>query len=78
MIYNKNSKEYYAGGFIFDNDHYEIDDIYITRFEYEDLVEDLKRMIKRKSGSEILLCCFVASQGRETDLTDKLKRSIYG
>jgi len=78
MMKNTNRKTYYAGGFIFDNDDYEIDDIYITRFEYDDLVEDLKKMMKRKTGSEILFCCYVDSQGGETDLTDKLKRSIYG
>tara|TARA_R100000315_G_C5223370_1_gene134881 strand:- start:1296 stop:1511 length:216 start_codon:yes stop_codon:yes gene_type:complete len=69
---------HYAGGIIYDNDHGEMEDTYIQRPTWSDLICDLSELMQRRRSAEVLFGVYVDDNEKEKDMTEELKRSIHG
>ena len=69
---------HYAGGIIYDNDHGEMEDTYIQRPTWSDLICDLSELKQRRRSAEVLFGVYVDDNEKEKDMTEELKRSIHG
>ena len=69
---------HYAGGIIYDNDHGEMEDTYIQRPTWSDLICDLSELMQRRRSAEVLFGVYVDDNEEEKDMTEELKRSIHG
>ena len=69
---------HYAGGIIYDNDHGEMEDTYIQRPTWSDLICDLRELMQRRRSAEVLFGVYVDDNEKEKDMTEELKRSIHG
>ena len=70
--------KHYAGGIIYDNDHGEMEDTYIQRPTWSDLIYDLSELMQRRRSAEVLFGVYVDDNEKEKDMTEELKRSING
>ena len=69
---------HYEGGIIYDNDHGEMEDTYIQRPTWSDLICDLSELMQRRRSAEVLFGVYVDDNEKEKDMTEELKRSIHG
>jgi hypothetical protein len=69
---------HYAGSFTYDNDEGEMSDWVVTRYEWDDLVKDIKHLMTKRKNSEVFFAVYVNKFGEEKDLTKKLKKAING
>ena len=65
-------KAHYAASVAYDNDRGEWEDSLIMAFNYNDLIKDIKALMKRKRHSEVFFAAFIVD-GREHDITQKVK-----
>ncbi|HCV03206.1 MAG TPA: hypothetical protein DG048_11205 [Pseudoalteromonas sp.] len=66
-------KAHYAASVTYDNDRGEWEDSLIMAFNYNDLIKDIKALMKRKRHSEVFFAAFIDNNGREHDITQKAK-----
>ena len=69
---------HYAGSVAYDNEHDEWEDAMFMAFSMEDLRKDMKAFMKRRTNAEVHFAAYIDGQGKENDITDKIKEMING
>ena len=68
-------KDHYAGSIAFDN-HMDVwEDKTMIAFSFDELVEDMKEVMTRRRNSEVFFAAFIDKDGREHDITLKVRES---
>jgi hypothetical protein len=71
-------ERHYAGSVAYDNEHDEWEDAMFMAFSMEDLCKDMKAFMKRRKNAEVHFAAYIDGQGKENDITDKIKEMING
>ena len=67
---------HYAGSVAYDNEHDEWEDAQFMAFSIEDLCKDMKAFMGRRKNAEVFFAAYIDGQGKETDITNKVKELI--
>ena len=68
-------KPHYAGSIAFDNAQDVWQDEVVMAFDYEDFLKDMKAKMERRHNSEVFFAAFVDADGKENDITKKVRES---
>ena len=69
-------KAHYAGSIAYDNERDEWEDALVMAFSFDELVEDMKDLMKQRKNSEVHFACYKDKNGREHDVTQKVREEI--
>lgn len=69
---------HYAGSVAYDNEVDEWEDAMFMAFSMEDLCKDMKAFMERRKNAEVHFAAYIDGQGKENDITDKIKEMING
>tara|TARA_R100000234_G_C4981779_1_gene171274 strand:- start:289 stop:504 length:216 start_codon:yes stop_codon:yes gene_type:complete len=69
-------KPHYAGSIAFDNEQGEWEDRLMMAYDFDDLCKDMKSFTSRRKNSEVHFAAYVDRNGREHDITQKVKEVI--
>ena len=68
-------KPHYAGSIAFDNEQDVWQDELVMAFDYADFIQDMKDKMERRHNSEVFFAAFVDKNGKENDITKKVRES---
>jgi len=69
-------ERHYAGSVAYDNEHDEWEDAQFMAFSIEDLCKDMKAFMGRRKNTEVFFAAYIDGQGKENDITNKVKELI--
>jgi len=69
-------KAHYIGSVAFDNHNDVWQDEPVMAFDIDELVEDMQSKMKLRRNSEVFFAAFVDKNGREVDITQKVKEKV--
>jgi len=68
-------KPHYTGSIAFDDHNDKWADELVLAFEYNDFVKDMQAKMGRRQNSEVFFAAFIDKNGREHDITSKVRES---
>ena len=68
-------KPHYTGSIAFDDHNDKWADELVLAFEYNDFVKDMQTKMGRRQNSEVFFASFIDKDGREYDITSKVRES---
>jgi len=68
-------KPHYTGSIAFDNHLDKWADELVMAFDYNDFVKDMSAKMERRKNSEVFFAAFIDKDGREHDITLKVRES---
>jgi hypothetical protein len=68
-------KPHYTGSIAFDDHNDKWADELVLAFEYNDFVKDMQTKMGRRQNSEVFFASFIDKNGREHDITSKVRES---
>ena len=68
-------KPHYAGSIAFDNEQDVWQDELVMAFDYADFIKDMKDKMERRHNSEVFFAAWVDKNGKENDITKKVRES---
>ena len=66
-------KAHYTGSVAFDNYNDVWQDEVVIAFSIKELCEDMKELMSRRKNSEVFFAAYVDQDGKETDITLKVR-----
>ena len=68
-------KPHYTGSIAFDDHNDSWADELVLAFDYKDFVKDMQTKMGRRQNSEVFFASFIDKNGREYDITLKVRES---
>jgi|TARA_B110000014_G_scaffold124051_1_gene85284 hypothetical protein len=69
-------KPHYIGSVAFDNHNDVWQDELVMAFDLNELVEDMQSKMESRRNSEVFFAAYVDKNGREVDITQKVKEKV--
>ena len=69
-------KPHYVGCIAFDNHNDVWQDELVMAFDLNELVEDMQSKMESRRNSEVFFAAYVDKNGREVDITQKVKEKV--
>ena len=68
-------KPHYTGSIAFDDHNDKWTDELVLAFDYKDFVKDMRSLMSKRHNSEVFFAAFVDKNGKENDITSKVRES---